>query len=258
MHLTIDPDIKEFLDEKVLLYNVAAFIESDPIQVPHRFTDKEDIEIAAFLTASISWGKRSTIIQNANRLVDMMPGGPFHFLMDASDKELSRFLPYVHRTFNGHDCIYFLKSIQHIYRKHGGIETVFSDSFEKHNSIFNALADFRAVFFSLHEAGRTSKHVSDVTTGSAAKRLNMFLRWMVRKDDRGVDFGLWDAIPMSALYVPLDVHSGNSARKLGLLQRKQNDWKSVIELTSNLRELDPSDPVRYDYALFGLGIFEKF
>ena len=168
------------------------------------------------------------------------------------------FLHFVHRTFNGLDCAYFLKALQYIYRDHGGLEQVFTEGFKKEGSVFGALKRFREVFFSSGPAGRTGRHVSDVTANSAAKRLNMYLRWMVRKDARGVDFGIWQNIPASALMIPLDVHSGNTARKLGLLKRKQNDWKAVEELTEVLRTFDRQDPVKYDYALFGLGVFEKF
>ncbi len=250
--------IKEFLDEKVLQYNSKAFISSDPIQVPHSFSKKEDIEIAGFLTATIAWGQRTTIINNARKLVQEMPGGPHDFLLNASDDDLQGFITFVHRTFNGFDCIYFLKSLRNIYQNFGGLGVVFEDSFSSNNNIFYTLVEFRDLFLSLPESGRTSRHVSNVMKGSAAKRLNMFLRWMIRNDHNDVDFGLWKKIPMSALFVPLDLHSGNSARKLGLLKRKQNDWKAVEELTNTLREFDPDDPVKYDYALFGLGVFEKF
>lgn len=251
-------EIRQFLDEKVNTYNRSSFIQSDPIQVPHRFDEKHDIEIAALLTATLSWGKRSIIIDSANSLLNKMPGGPYHFLMNSKDAEFQEFIHFVHRTFNGYDCIYFLKSIRNIYLQYGGIGSVFIRSFEKHNSLFDSLAEFRRVFFSMGGGERTKKHVADVLSGSAAKRLNMFLRWMIRRDDRGVDLGIWEEIPMSALYIPLDVHTGSTARKLGLLTRKQNDWKAVLELTGELQKLDPEDPIKYDYALFGLGVFEKF
>lgn len=250
--------IKTFLDEKVQQYNSIDFISSDPIQVPHMFSRKEDIEIAAFFTATLAWGQRTTIINNARRLLEMMPGGPYQFLLSYHKEDLERFLPFVHRTFNGFDCIYFLNALKRIYRDQGGLEFIFSEGYKKEAGVYGALRHFRHVFFADHPPGKTSKHISDVTANSAAKRLNMFLRWMVRKDKSGVDFGIWRDIPASALMVPLDVHSGNTARKLGLLERKQNDWKAVEELTKALRIFNPEDPVSYDYALFGLGVFEKF
>ena len=251
-------ELKDFLDEKTWFYNRPAFIEQDPIQVPHQFSDPEDIEIAAFLTAIIAWGRKETIIANARRLVDGMPGGPHEFLIHATDSDLNRFRSFVHRTFNGVDCVYFLKSLRELYRHHGGLKQVFEKSFLSTGVLTSSISYFREVFFRDCQPGRTSKHLPDVQKNSGAKRLNMFLRWMVRRDRGGVDFGLWDQIPMSALYIPLDVHTGNVARKLGLLERKQNDWKSVEELTGRLKRFDPGDPVKYDFALYGLGAFENF
>lgn len=253
-----DLDLKVFLDQKADLYNAPAFIETDPIQVPHQFSEARDIEISAFLTATIAWGQKTTIISNARKLLSWMTGGPYNFLMAAGDEDLERFLPFVHRTFNGFDCIYFMKSLRHIYRHYGGLRMVFENSFNARGDLAYSITEFRSLFFEHADPGRTLKHVADVSRGASAKRINMFLRWMVRRDNRGVDFGLWKDIPKHALYVPLDVHTGNVARKLGLLRRKQNDWKAVVELTSRLRDFDPEDPVRYDYALFGLGSFEKF
>lgn len=250
--------LKEFLDEKADLYNSAAFIGTDPIQVPRQYTDTEDIEISGFLTAILSWGRKATIISSARALLSMMPGGPHHFISTSGDGDLERFHSFTHRTFNGTDCIYFLKSLRHIYREHGGLGQVFRQGYQRHGNLKEAIMSFRESFFAHREPGRTSKHLPDVGNNSAGKRMNMFLRWMVRRDSRGVDFGIWDAIPMQALYVPLDVHSGSVARKLGLLNRRQNDWKAVEELTGRLREMDPADPVRYDFALFGLGSFEGF
>jgi uncharacterized protein (TIGR02757 family) len=253
-----DDEIKDFLEEKFLQYNQIDFIESDPIFVPHLFDSKEDIEIAGFLTATIAWGQRISIINNARRLVDMMPGGPFHFLQYADSKDFEPFINFVHRTFNGLDCIFFLKALKRIYLEHGGLENVFSKGYYDNGSIFGALQYFRKTFLGDEGPGHPSKHVSDVLSNSAAKRLNMYLRWMIRSDKAGVDFGIWKGIPTSHLMIPLDVHTGNTARKLGILVRKQNDWKAVEALTSLLRQFDPDDPVKYDYALFGLGIFEKF
>ncbi len=253
-----DEALKVFLDEKADQYNSVSFIASDPIQVPHQFSDSCDIEIAAFLTATLSWGQKATIIRKAGELLSMMPGGPHEFIMESTDLEMSRFLSFVHRTFNGMDCIYFLKALQNIYRHYGGLRTLFEQNYARHRDLFDSMVSFRKIFFELREPGRTAKHLADPSGGASAKRLQMFLRWMVRTDKRGVDFGIWKGIPMHALYIPLDVHTGRVARKLGLLKRKQNDWKAVRELTEKLREYDPVDPVRYDYALFGLGSFEKF
>ena len=252
------PDLKEFLDQKADLYNRPAFIKTDPIQVPHQYCEARDIEIAAFLTASIAWGQKATIINNARKLLSWMPGGPYEFLMAARDKDLEAFLPFVHRTFNGLDCFYFLKSLQYIYRHKGGLRRVFEKSYANSGDMGSSIIQFRKIFFEHTDPGRTSKHVADLSRGASAKRINMFLRWMVRRDKRGVDFGIWENIPMHALYLPLDVHTGNVARKLGLLQRKQNDWKAVKEISSCLRRFDPEDPIRYDFALFGLGSFEQF
>jgi uncharacterized protein (TIGR02757 family) len=251
-------ELKDFLDEKANQYNRPSFIGTDPVQVPHEYSGKTDIEIAAFLTATLAWGRKATIISNARRLLAQMEGGPHDFIMLADREDLSRFLPFVHRTFNGRDCIYFLEALQGIYRDHGGLGTVFQDAFIRYGEIPRAMIHFRELFFRHASPGRTAKHVPDIQRNSSGKRLNLFLRWMVRRDARGVDFGLWERIPMAALYVPLDVHTGSVARKLGLLTRRQNDWKAVEELTARLRELDPADPVKYDYALFGLGSFEDF
>jgi uncharacterized protein (TIGR02757 family) len=251
-------DLKDFLDQKAALYNSPAFIETDPIQVPRQYSDARDMEIAAFLTATLAWGKKTTIISSARKLLSQMPGGPYDFIMSAREEDLERFFPFVHRTFNGLDCIYFLKSLQHLYLHHGGLREVFETSYKNMGDLNFSLKRFRTLFFEHTDPGRTSKHVADVSRGASAKRLNMFLRWMVRDDTRGVDFGLWKEIPPRALYLPLDVHTGNVARKLGLLKRKQNDWEAVEEVTSRLREFDPEDPVSYDFALFGLGSFEGF
>jgi uncharacterized protein (TIGR02757 family) len=250
-------DIKKFLDEKVDKYNRPAFIETDPIQVPKQFSQKENIEIAAFLTATISWGNRPAILKNASRLMNLMDNNPLEFILQASDKELNNLNSFVHRTFNGQDCGYFIYSLRNIYTNHGGLQQVFESGFRISHSVESALKHFHQIFFEI-PGERTRKHIANVERGASAKRLNMFLRWLVRDDNCGVDFGLWKGIPASALMLPLDVHTGNVARKLGMLQRKQNDWKAVEEVTKTLRKFDPEDPVKYDFALFGLGIFEKF
>ena len=250
-------ELKLFLDEKVILYNNPKFIDSDPIQIPHLFTLKEDIEIAAFLVATIAWGNRKSIINNGHRLMEIMDNSPYDFVMDFSEKNAESLSPFVHRTFNNEDLFYFLKALQNIYKNHGGLENVFAQYSEK-NSMQTAIHHFKKTFFELPHLTRTQKHISDPLKNSAAKRINMFLRWMVRNDNAGVDFGIWKNISPSQLSCPLDVHSGNVARKLKLLNRKQNDGKALTELDNSLRKLDPKDPVKYDFALFGLGIFERF
>lgn len=250
-------ELKEFLDAKVNQYNNVKFIESDPIQVPHQFNKKEDIEIAGFLTATIAWGNRKSIINNAKRLMDLLDNSPYDFVINHTETDLEKLQPFVHRTFNGNDCIQFIKSLQHIYKTHNGLEAVFVRHAEK-DSLQKSISKFKNTFFEIEHLQRTQKHVSDPLKNSAAKRINMFLRWMVRNDNAGVDFGIWESLSPSQLSCPLDVHSGNVARKLGFLKRKQNDAKALVELDTTLRKLDKNDPVKYDFALFGLGVFEGF
>jgi len=253
-----DNQLREFLEEKTNQYNSPAFIESDPVQVPHQFTVKEDIEIAAFLTATIAWGSRVSIIRSAQLLMSLMDNSPHRFVLDSEESDMKRFRHYVHRTFQPVDSIYFMKSLKNIYRNHGSTGEIFQTSYARYGNLEKAMKEFRKVFFEVQHSVRSQKHVADIERNSSAKRLNLFLRWMVRKDKAGVDFGLWNKIPMSDLFLPLDVHTAHISRKLGLLHRKQNDWKAVLEITGRLREMDPLDPVKYDYALFGLGIFERF
>ncbi len=249
-------ELKSLLDTYVDYFNRRSFIVSDPIQVPHSFSKREDIEIAAFITATLAWGQRPVMIKNAFSLLESMPDGPYQFLKEADDDTFNYFMNFKHRTFNGIDCIFFLKSLQNIYFYHGGLKTVFENGYRQTGNIPGAIMHFRNTFFSIPFPQRTLKHVADVEKNAAGKRINMFLRWMVRKDDKGVDFGLWN-IPSSALYIPLDLHSGKISRELGILKRKQNDWKAVRELTFRLREFDPDDPVKYDFALFGLSALGK-
>ncbi len=256
MHPTII-ELKYFLDHKVQLYNTEQYIESDPIQIPHRYSEKEDIEIAAFLTASIAWGQRKSIIKNASFLMDLLENTPYDFVLNASESEIRNVRQFVHRTFNGLDCEFFIYSLRNIYKNHNGLENVFAAGYVFENSVFSALKHFRKVFLEVEHPKRVAKHVSDVNSNSAAKRLNMLLRWLVRSDENGVDFGLWKSIPMSALMLPLDVHAGDVGRALGLLSRKQNDWKALEEIMTVLRTFDATDPVKYDYALFGIGVFEN-
>lgn len=250
--------LKEFLEEKYLQYNSIKFIESDPITIPHLFSCKEDIEIAAFLSAIISWGQRPTIIRNAARLMDLMGGEPYNFIMNFTDNDQNRFDRFIHRTFNGTDCRYFIRALALIYSEQGGLEQIFSGAYSVDHTIKTAITIVRKKFLSYQPYPRTEKHFANPSKGSSAKRINLFLRWMVRSSSHGVDFGIWKSLPASALMIPLDLHTGNTARKLGLLKRRQNDWKAVEELTTNLRQFDPNDPVKYDFALFGLGMFEKF
>lgn len=248
-------EIIDLLEDKYDKFNRVSFIESDPISVPHLFVKKEDIEIAGFLAATIAWGQRVTIIKNANKLVQLMDLAPYDFVMNHTANDLKRFELFKHRTFNAVDVAFFITSLKNIYTTKGGLEQVFANhSTDMQKSIHH----FRAMFFEIDHLERTKKHVSDPFNNSAAKRINMFLRWMVRNDNRGVDFGLWKSINPKHLMCPLDVHSGNVARKLGLLNRTQNDWKATAELTNTLRKFDANDPVKYDFSLFGLGVFEKF
>ena len=250
-------ELKEFLDQKVLLYNNPKFIESDPIQIPYQFSKKEDVEISAFLTATISWGNRTMIIKNAFRMMELLDNSPHDFIMNHKESDLKTLENFVHRTFNFIDFQQFIKSLKHIYQNHQGLENSLS-IVDKTTNYQTAIHQFKKKFFEIAHQQRTQKHVSDPLKNSAAKRINMFLRWMVRNDNAGVDFGIWKTHNMAHLSCPLDVHSGNVARKLKLLKRKQNDWKALAELDKKLRSLDKKDPVKYDFALFGLGVFEKF
>jgi uncharacterized protein (TIGR02757 family) len=248
-------ELKEFLDEKVALYNNPNFITSDPVQIPHLYTLNEDIEIAGFLAATIAWGNRKMIINNAHKMMQLMGNSPYDFVMSHSQAQLEGLTQFVHRTFNGTDFVGFIKGLQHIYQNHNGLEAVFSRG---NSTMQHTISEFKQLFFEAPHLTRTEKHISDPLTGSAAKRINMYLRWMVRKDTNGVDLGIWKNIEAAQLSCPLDVHSGNVARKLGLLHRTQNDAKAVKELDTQLRILDAMDPVKYDFALFGLGVFEGF
>ncbi|RTY91431.1 TIGR02757 family protein [Flavobacterium sp. RSP46] len=250
-------ELKDFLDEKVLQYNTLDFIESDPVQIPHLFSQKEDIEISGFLSATIAWGNRKMIIKNSHRMMDLMGNAPYDFVMSHTENDLEQLELFVHRTFNGQDFASFIRSLQHVYANHGGLEAVFSKHQETH-SMQKSIHEFKKIFFEIPHPHRTQKHISDPLNNSAAKRINMYLRWMIRQDNKGVDLGIWKSISPASLSCPLDVHSGNVARKLGLLTRKQNDGKALSELDTNLRKLDGIDPVKYDFALFGLGIFEGF
>ncbi len=250
-------ELKGFLDEKAAFYEQPKFIETDPVQIPHLFSQKEDVEISSFLTATISWGNRKSILTNAHKLMRILGNSPYDFVMNYTDNDQDRFEGFVHRTFNSTDLAYFIRALKHLYTKYGDMESFFKQ-FRSEENLQNGIHHFKKEFFSLPHPIRTEKHISDPHKNSAAKRINMFMRWMVRDPKAGVDLGIWNNLSPTQLSCPLDVHSGNVARKLGLLTRKQNDGKALIELDTQLRSLDPYDPVKYDYALFGLGVFEKF
>lgn len=251
-------ELKQFLEEKYLQYNNPSFIECDPVSIPHRFKNNKDREIAGFLAATISWGRRDLILRSSRILMDAMDNSPYEFIMSAGKEDLNRFSRFIHRTFNGKDCIYFIKSLKEIYSGYESMEDLIVEGKKNNGTLKSGISFLRNSFFYLPHELRTEKHFADVMSGAAGKRLNMFLRWMVRRDNRGVDFGIWKRISPSELYIPLDLHSGNTARRLGLLKRKLNDWKAVEELTEVLRGFDPGDPVKYDFALFGSGVNEKF
>ena len=250
-------EIKSFLDDKAFKYESPSFINEDPIQIPHKFSIKEDIEISGFLTAIISWGNRKMIIKNANLLMNLMDNSPFDFVLNHSKKDLNNLNQFVHRTFNSKDLCFFIKSLYNIYKNKEGLESVFDTNKESKN-LNQVIHNFKNIFFSINHQQRTKKHISDPLKGSAAKRINMFLRWMVRSSRKGVDFGLWKNIDPGQLSCPLDIHSGRVARSLSLIKRKQNDNLALMELDSMLRKFDYKDPVKYDFALFGLSKYEKF
>lgn len=251
-------DLKAFLEEKYHQFASPSFIESDPIQIPRSYSLKQDIEISGFLTATISWGQRPQIIRSARCLMAQMGESPFEFLLDSSSSDIESLSKFYNRTFNGTDCMAFVSSLKRIYTNGQSLEDIFSEGFNKTGSIKGAIDYFRRIFIVEGFPNRSTKHISSPMANSAAKRLNMYLRWMVRPSTEKVDLGIWTQIPTSELMLPLDVHSGRVARKLGLLNRKQNDWKAVEEVTANLSTFAPNDPVKYDFALFGLGVFENF
>ena len=280
-------ELKDFLDLKVEQYNRPNFIPNDPICIPHRFSKKQDVEIAAFFAAILAWGQRKTIINKCTELFQRMDNEPYDFMLNHGDDDLKRLLNFKHRTFNDTDLLYFVAFFKHHYEQSGSLETAFlapepifraeyltqdsvtvkqyaspaclQSDLKKVPATELALNHFRSYFFSLPDfPRRTIKHVSSPLQKSTCKRLNMFLRWMVRKDNKGVDFGIWNTIKPADLICPCDVHVDRVARKLGLINRKQTDWQTAVELSAHLSEFDPADPVKYDFALFGLGIEEKF
>lgn len=247
-------DLRELLERLHDRYNRPEFIGDDPISVPHAYTDRADRETAGFLAATIAWGNRKAIVRNGHRMMRLMDHAPADFVRNASTRELAQLDSYAHRTFNGGDLRDFVLALRSMEQRFGGLGAFFEDRYEATGSMPQVLAEFRREFFAGDHAPRCEKHLSSITKGAACKRLCMFLRWMVRRDGRGVDFGEWRRIPMSALYLPLDVHTGDMGRALGLLKRRQNDWRAVEEITAELRTFDPEDPVRFDFALFGAGI----
>ena len=255
-------EIKKILDSKVKQYNKIDFIEKDPICIPHQFKKQQDIEIAAFFAAIFAWGNRTTIINKSKELLERMDHAPYDFCLQHSAKDLKKILGFVHRTFNDTDALYCIEFFKHHYSQHHSLETAFFENQvtkTKIKTVAAALSHFQSYFMSLEDAPkRTQKHVSSPASGSTCKRLNMFLRWMIRKDQQGVDFGIWKAIPPAALIIPIDVHVARVSRNLGILHRPQTDWQAALELTEFCRTLDAKDPVKYDFALFSLGVVEKY
>ncbi|RLJ31851.1 uncharacterized protein (TIGR02757 family) [Chryseobacterium sp. 7] len=249
-------ELRDFLNEKADQYNAPDFIENDPIQIPHRFSLKQDIEIAGFLAATISWGNRKSIINSADKMLDIMGNSPYDFVMNYSEKDHENIQDKsIHRTFNGQDFSYFIRQFNRIYKENDTLESLFKVK-EEENNFLHAIERFRSGFLEA-EKHRSHKHISSPYKNSSAKRIIMFLRWMVRKDKRGVDFGIWENIDQKNLSIPLDVHTGNISRKLGLVSRTQNDWKTVEELDIAIRKFDEKDPAKYDFALFGLGVTKE-
>jgi len=250
-------DLKDLLDEKVRFYNRPSFIESDPIYIPHLFNKKQDIEIAGLFAAVFAWGKRKIIINKCRELIKMMDGAPYDFIMNHKAKDLKPMETFRHRTFNATDVLYFIHFLNIYYSKNSSLEDLFI-SVNSPEPVEAALINFHRSFFNLPEApDRTRKHIPTPERKSTCKRINMYLRWMVRDDHLGVDFGIWKQIRMKDLICPIDIHVDRIARKLSLVQRKQTDWVTALELTRKLRKLDPDDPVKYDFALFGMGVLEK-
>lgn len=255
-----DKNFAAFLDSKVKEYNQPAFITDDPISIPHLFSKKQDIEIAGFFAAIFSWGKRSTIIQKSKELMQLLDNAPYDFCTTHSPRDLAKLMTFKHRTFNTTDLLYFIIFLKFHYSIEDSLETAFTQWMNKNDdTIENGLKGFYPYFFSLADVpSRTRKHIATPDRNSSCKRLNMFLRWMVRKDDTGVDFGIWKQISPSQLICPIDLHVARVARRFHLLKRKQTDWAAALELTAYLRTLDKKDPVKYDFALFGLGVMEKY
>jgi uncharacterized protein (TIGR02757 family) len=257
----MNPAIKQLLDQKVKQYNHIDFIEKDPISIPHLYTKQQDIEIAAFFAAIFAWGNRTTIIQKSKELLERMDNAPFEYCTQHQAKDLKKLIGFAHRTFNDRDLLYCIAFFKHHYANQKSLETAFfmdQHSGKKIKTVAAGLVNFKNYFFSLEDAPyRTKKHIASPENGSTCKRLNMFLRWMVRKDQHGVDFGLWKTISPADLIIPIDVHVARVSKSLGLISRPQIDWLTALELTEYCRTLDARDPVKYDFALFSLGVTEK-
>jgi uncharacterized protein (TIGR02757 family) len=253
--------VKDYLDTYLEKCNNLQFLDNDPLSIPHRFSKLQDIEITAFWTAMLAWGQRKTIINSASSLFERMDNAPYDFILNHQESDRIRFLDFKHRTFQPTDTLYFLEFLQNFYRTHPSLEAAFTQHISTKsniNYVETALKSFHDTFFSLPDAPqRTRKHVATPQSKSTCKRLCMFLRWMVRKDGKGIDFGLWQQIKPSQLLMPLDVHVDRQARRLGIIEREKTDWLTVLELTEKMREFDPEDPVKYDFALFGMGVLEK-
>ena len=262
MKLSDKASLKKFLDKKVDEYNQPSFIKADPICIPHLFSKKQDIEVAGFFAAIFSWGNRTTIINKSRELMQLMDNAPHQFIVGHEVSDLKRMMGFKHRTFNTTDLLYFIEFFKHHYSKNNSLESAFFNSKtlgKQGNIIENGLNHFYNYFFSLEDFPvRTVKHIASPEKNSGCKRLNMFLRWMVRRDNNGVDFGIWKKISPSQLICPIDVHVARVAKHFKLLDRKATDWQAALELTANLSSLDKDDPVKYDFALFGLGVMEKF
>jgi uncharacterized protein (TIGR02757 family) len=257
-------DLKKFLDKKVIQFNNPDFIKDDPVCIPHLFSKKQDIEIAGFFAATFAWGIRKTIINKSKLLFQLMDNAPYDFCVNHTDEDLKKLEKFCHRTFNDTDLLYFVSFFKYHYSKNKSLESAFFNNTtiqqnDNHNAIESALNYFYHYFFSLeHIPERTRKHIASPAKNSSCKRLNMYLRWMVRNDNKGVDFGIWKKITPAQLICPVDVHVARVSRHFGLLQRKQVDWLAAVELTQELKKFDPQDPVKYDFALFGLGVLEKY
>jgi len=251
--------IKKILDSKVILYNQPSFIEKDPVSIPHLFTKKQDIEIAGLFASVLAWGNRTTIINNSRRLMELMGNAPYDFILHHKETDLKPFIYFVHRTFNATDLLYFIMFLQEHYRKYDSLEDAFvlAKTYNE-DTVEQALIHFHHYFFSIEHPGRTRKHISTPERNSACKRINMYLRWMVRKDKSGVDFGVWKKITPRQLICPLDVHVARVAHRLGLLENNKATWANALQLTEQLRKFNPQDPAIYDFALFGLGMAERF
>lgn len=255
----MDKKLRDFLDAKVDLYNQPSFIKDDPISIPHRFTKKADIEIAGLFAALFAWGNRTTIINKSGELMERMDNAPHDFILHHQEKDLASVIGFKHRTFNDTDLLYFIEFLKQHYSSSPSLETAFANSLNVGDATTeHALNGFYSYFFSLEDVPyRTRKHIASPEKNSSCKRLNMYLRWMVRNDKNGVDFGIWKKIKPSQLVCPIDVHVARVASRIGLLDRKQVDWQAAIDLTSVLKTFDAADPAKYDFALFGMGAAYK-